>query len=149
MTTYGLVMGSKVDEFIENLTLEVFRAQDFFDWPRIENRLRELEPTISILQSLDRGKLGAELTMFLQKEPSLLRLIHLLTAHQPSMLRLVEGVVIDFDKEFRQPITEQRASEIVDVLDRMGVIRLLVDARSIRDLVAGVLTGLEHESIVE
>lgn len=133
------------DEFLSSLTLEVFEAEDFFDWPRIDSLLREIDPGLQKLEEFRKNPRGARLASLLQADPGLLKPIHLLTAHQPKRLQLSDGRYIDFETD-ALTMTPARANEIEAVLTETGVISAIAASTSLRDVVRGILIGLEPNS---
>lgn len=138
-------LSKNADEFLSTLTLEVFEAEDFFDWPRIDGLLREMESGLQKLEGFRKSPREARLASLLHADPGLLKPIHLLTAHQPKRLQIGDGRYIDFEKD-ALAMTPARANEIEAVLTEIGVVSAITASTSLRDVVRGILIGLEPNS---
>ncbi len=133
------------EDFLKSLTTEVFRAEDFFDWGRITQRLSRLEPEIQALETLPKPISVESLAELIAVRSSVLDVLHLLTAHEPQALSIAEGGSVDFVTD-RHPITAARARELAGIFGSIGLLRMVLGSTSIRDIAFGVLIGFEPNS---
>ena len=141
-------MNQKVELFFQTITPEILSPEDYTDWDTIRKKVKELRREIALLQSLDKDNPVEDLTDLLHHTPNVLKVLQLLVAHTPRKILFDDkNKYIDFKEDLKEVANNiERAKSVAGIFVEMGLVDFLKEAKSIEDVVKGVLLGLEPNS---
>ncbi len=141
-------MNQKVELFFQTITPEILSPEDYTDWDAIRKKVKELRREIALLQSLDKDNPVEDLTDLLHHTPNVLKVLQLLVAHTPRKILFDDkNKYIDFKEDLKEVANNiERAKSVAGIFVEMGLVDFLKEAKSIEDVVKGVLLGLEPNS---
>ncbi|NMX22052.1 hypothetical protein C5S30_06405 [ANME-1 cluster archaeon GoMg4] len=138
----------KAEYFFQTLTPDILTPNEYVDWDRINQKVKEMRREIALLQSLDKENPVEDLTDLFKQNPNILKVLQLLIAHTPREIYFDDrNKHIDFKEDLKYIRTDrERAKEISGLFVEMGLVEFLKEVKSVEDVVKGVLIGLEPNS---
>lgn len=138
----------KAEYFFQTLTPDILAPNEYVDWGRINQKVKEMRREIALLQSLDKENPVEDLTDLFNQNPNILKVLQLLIAHTPKEIYFDDTKKhIDFKKDLLViRSSKERATEISELFIEMGLVEFLREVKSVEDIVKGVLIGLEPNS---
>jgi type II restriction enzyme len=141
-------MNNNLQLFIQNITPDIIPVDRFVDWNSINKKINLLRREIALLESIDRSRPLEDLTDILLTNCSTLDVLKLLISHTPERVYFSDGRFIDFIEDKTKIISgnKKRAYEIAKMFHDMSLFVFLAEVKSVRDVVKGVLIGLQPNS---
>ena len=143
-------MMDKVSIFLNNITPDVLEPEDYVRWDKIEEKVNSLRREIALLQSIRYAPDPFhDLVNLLIEGPTILRVLKTLIAHTPDEIIFPDNRYINFkndEKHLKLRKDKKRAEEISKMFFDLGLLPYLKKIESLRDIVRGVLVGLEPNS---
>jgi len=129
-------------EFLETITEDILSYEDYINWERIDDVLAAYAPALGLLESVRNT---TDLARALVINPDTLSVLQFLIAHTQDALSLPDGREVNFrtDSDVLEAGDTERAAAIAHIFNEIGTVQELAKAESVRDLLAGVLIGLE------
>jgi type II restriction enzyme len=138
-------MNNNLQLFIQNITPDIIPVDRFVDWNSINEKINLLRREIALLESIDKSRPLEDLTDILLTNCNTLDVLKLLISHTPARVYFSDGRFIDFieDKKKINTDDKKRAHEIAKMFKEIGLFAFLAEVKSVRDVVKGVLIGLQ------
>ncbi len=140
---------NKTYDFFNTLTPEILSPKDYIEWNTINSKLKKLQKAIKLLetslQQWDKNDPKNDLANLLHTNPEILKVLQLLIANTPNEIYFdTPGKYIHFKEDIEKIKNDKnRATEVAAIFVEMGLVQFLTQAKSIEDIVKGVLLGLE------
>lgn len=141
-------MNNNLQLFTQSITPDIIPVNRFVDWNSINGKIKTLRREIALIESIDKSEPLNDLKEILLTNSNALDVLKLLIAHTPDRVFFSDGRHIDFieDKKKIAAGDKKRASEIAKIFKEIGLFEFLNEVRSVRDVVKGVLIGLQPNS---